>query len=105
MAKGSEKLKRKVLSEHEIRIISRKVRQIIDPILGDHYSRYGLNVEDSIRFQAVATRLREAREACGMDLKAMGKALRVPQYRLRYIEDCNIKRLTSADLNAYIMLA
>jgi len=93
---------RKVLSEHEIRFISRRVREVIGPILGEQSGQYGLNVEDSLRFQAVATRLREAREQRGIDLRAAAKALRAPQYRLRYIEGCNLNELRSSDLHAYI---
>ena len=35
----------------------------------------------------VATHVRERRAKSGMDLKAAAKALRVPQYRLRDIEE------------------
>jgi transcriptional regulator with XRE-family HTH domain len=72
------------------------------PILGELSSHYGLNIEDSIRFQAVATRLREAREKRRMNLKAAAKALGVPQYRLRYIEECRVKNLRSSELHAYV---
>jgi hypothetical protein len=37
-----------------------------------------------------------------MDFKTAAKALRVPQYRLRAIEQCSLKQLRGSDLHAYI---
>jgi hypothetical protein len=70
--------------------------------LGDLSGEYGRDIEDSVRFGAVATRLREARAARGLELKTAAKAVRVPQYRLRYIEECHLRQLRSSELLAYI---
>ncbi len=102
ISKETRSLMRKILSEDEVRLISRRLGRVMSPILGELSNRYALNIEDTIRFQAVATRLREAREHRSMDLKAAAKALGVPQYRLRYIEECRVKNLRSSDLHAYI---
>ena len=102
ISKETRSLKRKLLSEDQVHLISRRLGKIMSPILGELSNRYGLNIEDSIRFQAVASRLREAREDRNMDLKAAAKALGVPQYRLRYIEECRVKNLRSSDLHAYV---
>ena len=101
-SKNRADLMRKILSEDEVRSISRRLGKVIGPILGELSSNHRLNMGDSIRFQAVATRLREAREVRGMDLKAAAKVAHVPQYRLRYIEECNLRMLRSSDLDAYI---
>lgn len=93
---------RKILSEDEVRLISRRLGKVMGPTFGELSSRYGLNIEDTVRFQAVATRLREAREHLGMDLKAAAKALGMPQYRLRDIEGCHLKNLKSSALRRYI---
>ena len=102
ISKETRSLKRKLLSEDQVHLISRRLGKVMSPILGELLNRYGLNIEDSIRFQAVASRLREAREDRNMDLKAAAKALGVPQYRLRYIEECRVKNLRSSDLHAYV---
>ncbi|MGH7848100.1 MAG: helix-turn-helix domain-containing protein [Candidatus Binatia bacterium] len=93
---------RKILSEDEIRLISRRLGKVMSPIFGELSSLYGVNIEDTVRFQAVATRLREAREHRGMDFKAAAKALGIPQYRLRDIEECRLKNLKSSALRRYI---
>jgi hypothetical protein len=101
-SKKSRGLRRKILAEDEVRYVSRRLREVIGPLLGDLSSRYSLDIEGSVRFGAVATRLREAREARGMDLKGAAKAVRIPQYRLRYIEECNLRHLRASELHAYI---
>ena len=93
---------RKILSENEVRLISRRLEKVMSPLLGELSSAYRLNIEDAVRFQAVATRLREAREHRRMDLKAAAKALGIPQYRLRDIEGCHLKNLKSSALRQYI---
>jgi hypothetical protein len=93
---------RKILSEDEVRLISRRLGKIMSPILGELSSQYEPNIEDSIRFQAVATRLREAREHRTMDLKVAAKALGIPQYRLREIEECHLKNLKPSVARRYI---
>ena len=100
--KKTPELRRTILSEGEVRLMTRRVRKVIGPILGELSSGYGIDIEDSVRFGAVAARLREAREGRGMDLKAAAKAMRVPQYRLRYIEKCSVKNVRLSELNAYI---
>jgi Helix-turn-helix domain len=95
-------LMRKILSEDEVHLISRRLGKVVSPIFEELSSHYGLNIEDSIRFQAVATRLREARERRSMDLKAASKALSIPQYRLRDIEGCHLKNLKSPAVRQYI---
>ncbi len=93
---------RKILSENEVRVLTREVGKVIGPILGELSNRYGVELEDTVRFGAVAARLRDARESRGMNLKAAAKALRIPQYRLRYIEECRVKNLRPSELYAYI---
>lgn len=106
MKSASEKktcdLMRKILSEDEVRLLARRLRKVVRPILGELSSHYGHDFEASVRFGAVAHGLRETREARGMDLKTAAKALRVPQYRLRYIEECRLKHPRGSDLHAYI---
>lgn len=101
-SKKSRALTRKILSEGEVRIVTLELEKVLGHMLGELSHRYGFEIEDSVRFGAVANRLREAREARGMDVKAAAKAVRVPQYRLRYIEECSVKNLRASDLRAYI---
>lgn len=102
LEKKTRDLMRKILSEDEVRRLTCGLRNFIGPVLGELSEHYGLDFEASVRFGAVAHRLREAREARGMDLKSAARAVRVPQYRLRYIEQSSLKHLRGSDLHAYI---
>ena len=90
---------RKILSEDEIRLLSRKLRKVMGPVFGEFSRSYGLKIEDSIRFQAVATRLREAREKRGPDRKTVARALRVPDsdvpYRLKDEKKMKLQEVVS----------
>ncbi len=94
----------KFLTDDEVRLIARRVRKVIGPILGKLSADYKIEIENSLRFEAVAARLKHEREQRGMDLKAAAKALRVPQYRLRDIEESRMRNLRPSDLHAYIEL-
>ena len=100
--KKTRSLMRNILPDEDVRSVSRRIQKLMGSTFGELLDHYGLSLEDSIRFQPLATRLREAREGRGIELKAAAKALRIPQYRLRHIEDCHIEQLRSSDLHAYV---
>lgn len=102
LSKKTRGLMRKILSEDEVRLLTRQLRKVMGPIFGGLSSHYGLSIEDTLRFQVVASRLRESREKRGIDLKAVAKIMHVPQYRLREIEECHLTQLKSSVLYAYI---
>ncbi len=81
LSKQTRELMRKIQSEDAVSLLSRLLGELMGPNFGELSSHYGLSIEDTIRFKAVATRLRESREKRGMDLKATAKALHIPQYR------------------------
>lgn len=101
-SKQTRELMRKIQSEDDVDLLSRMLEKLMGPNFGELSSHYGLSIEDSIRFQAVATRLRESREKRGMDLKAAAKALHIPQYQLRQVEGCRVTQLEPSVLYAYI---
>ena len=104
LSKQTRELLRKIQSEDDVSLLSRMLQKVMGPNFGELSSHYGLSIEDTIRFKAVATRLREIREKRGMDLKAAAKALHIPQYRLREIEGCRVTQLKPSVLYAYIDL-
>ncbi len=103
-SKQTRELMRKIQSEDDVSLLSHMLGKLMGPNFGEMSSHYGLSIEDTIRFQAVATRLREGREKCGMDLKSAAKALHIPQYRLREIEGCRVQQLKPSVLHAYMDL-
>jgi transcriptional regulator with XRE-family HTH domain len=100
--KQMRSLMRRILSEEEVQFLTSRVAKATRSISEKFSSRDELELENSIRFQAVATRLRERREKSGMDLKAAAKALGVPRYRLREVEGCRMKNLDASVLHRYV---
>jgi hypothetical protein len=103
LSKDTRNLTRKILSENEVRLISRRLRKAMGSVFEGLPSVYGRDIEDFVRFQAVATRFRETRESRGMKLKVMAEILRVPQYRLQHIEKGDVKNLDPCLLQRYIV--
>jgi hypothetical protein len=93
---------RRILSDEEVQSLTRRLGKAIASISEKFSSPDGPELEDSIRFQAVATHLRERREKSGMDLKAAAKAMGVPRYRLRDVEECRTKNLDASVLHRYV---
>ena len=63
---------------------------------------YSINIEDNVRFISVATRCQEARVKKGINIKETSFVLKIPQYRLKAIENGGVSRIHPNDLNAYI---
>ncbi|MFQ5915728.1 MAG: helix-turn-helix domain-containing protein [Nitrospinota bacterium] len=82
--------------------MSKRLEEFLGQSVVDLMRQYGVNIKDNLRFQSVAVRLREAREERGMSLKAAAAALRVPQYRLRDIEEGRVKQISGHILQAYV---
>ncbi len=65
LSKKAQALRRKILSEDEIRLISQRLKEVMGQPFIDLTEQYGLNLEDNLRFQTVTVRLWEARETVG----------------------------------------
>ena len=77
LSKKAQALRRKILLEDEIRLISQRLREVMGQPFIDLTEQYGLNLEDNLRFQTVTVRLWEAREDRGKSLKDAAAALKV----------------------------
>lgn len=77
LSKKAQALRRKILLEDEIRLISQRLKEVMGQPFIDLTEQYGLNLEDNLRFQTVTVRLWEAREDRGMSLKDAAAALKV----------------------------
>ena len=102
LSKKAQALRRKILLEDEIRLISQRLKEVMGQPFIDLTEQYGLNLEDNLRFQTVTVRLWEVREDRGMSLKNAAAALKVQQYRLRDIEDGRLKNILRDVLINYV---
>jgi len=95
-------LRGKILTAHEVRAVTQRLRKL----LGDSFTALDaasdIRLEAWLRFQAVADRCQDSREGRGEGLKAAAAALRVPQYRLKDIEEGHVNHILRGVLVRYI---
>jgi len=72
------------------------------PNLKEALGKDDINAKDMIRFQFVSEMCRSEREKKGIAFKQIALSLKVPQYRLKYIESSSVKDINAVILESYI---
>jgi hypothetical protein len=91
-------------NDEEVEAMAAKLHATLGPAVVEALEAHGIDVRDQVRFQAVATRCMEAREARQLSLKEAAAGLRVPQYRLRAIEQVRVQDVVVDVLERYTEL-
>lgn len=98
----ARKTSTRILNEEEIRAAAK----LIPKMLGESFARLakerGLRVEDTLRYGSLAARCAEARSERGLSLKEAAAALKVPQYRVKAIEQGHLSSVQPDVLRRYI---
>lgn len=81
--------------------ITDKIVEVM-PNLKDVLDKYDISPKDMIRFQMVSEMCRSQREKKGFTFKQVALSLKVPQYRLKYIESSSVKHISVDILENYI---
>ncbi len=93
--------KKKFIDAEMAGYIADKVVEIM-PNLKEMAGKYDINMKDMIRFQLVSEKCRSEREKRGLAFKQIALSLKVPQYRLKYIESSSVKNINADILKRYI---
>lgn len=93
-----------ILNNDELAILTNGIHQVLGESVTRAVEAYGLDVEALLRFMPVAERCRIARARKDLSLKDAARALRVPQYRLKDIEENRVGAVDQAVLVLYIEL-
>lgn len=80
------KKKTQILTEDEVQELSRRLTELLPPKVVAYSQDHGITTETTIRMSSLAARFEEARVARGQSIKEVAAQLRVPQYRLRAVE-------------------
>ncbi len=104
LSKEARSLRRKVLSDGEARLMAQRLKEVMGQPFVDLMERYEIDVEANLRFMSVASRVQEVRQKKKLDLKEAAAALKVPQYRLRDIEQGRLKHIVADILLQYVHL-
>jgi transcriptional regulator with XRE-family HTH domain len=91
-----------ILTDAEVSTLVRGVRSVFGDGFGALVKSYGIDVEEEVRFTAVAKRCVEERAARGWSLKEVARQLKVAQYRLRDIEAGHVRSVDPEVLHAYV---
>ena len=81
--------------------ITDKIVEVM-PNLKEALGKYDINPKDMVRFQMVSEICRSEREKKGITFKQIALSLKVPQYRLKYIESSSVKNINAVILESYI---
>jgi len=81
--------------------ITDKIVEVM-PNLKDVLDKYDIRPKDLLRFQLVSEMCRSQREKKGLNFKQVALSLKVPQYRLKYIESSSMKNMSRDILESYI---
>jgi hypothetical protein len=81
--------------------ITDKIVEVM-PNLKDALTKYDINPKDMLRFQIVSEMCRSQREKRNLTFKQIALSLKVPQYRLKYIESSSVKYISTDILENYI---
>ena len=93
-----------ILNNDELAILANGIHQVLGESVTVAVEAYGLDVEAILRFMPVAERCRIARARKDLSLKNAARALRVPQYRLKDIEENRVGAVDQAVLVLYVEL-
>jgi hypothetical protein len=93
-----------ILNNDELAILANGIHQVLGESVTLAVEAYGLDVEAILRFMPVAEKCRIARTRKDLSLKDAARALRVPQYRLKDIEENRVGAVDQAVLVLYIEL-
>lgn len=81
--------------------ITDKIVEVM-PNLKDVLDKYDIRPKDMIRFQVVSGMCRSQREKKGLNFKQIALSLKVPRYRLKYIESSSAKHISADILESYV---
>lgn len=93
-----------ILSEPEVQVVIEGVGVVFrdwfkPPVVGP---QFGSDLEDIVRFSSLGRRCAERRAELGRTVKDVALELKVPQYRLKAIENGHVKDVVPDVLGAYV---
>ena len=92
----------KILSETEVKLADDAVKKLLGEDILEYAQKAGIKIEDTIRFHSVASKCREQRKSLQLTLKDVSLKLKVPQYKLRFIEKGSIRNIDPKILFQYL---
>ena len=96
--------KTQILTEDEVQELSRRLTELLPPRVVAYSHDHGITTETTIRMSSLAARFEGARVARGQSIKEVASQLRVPQYRIRAVEQGHTSDIVPEILAKYSAL-
>jgi len=93
-----------ILTDKQIKQLVKAAPLVFGPDMCDQMKSFGVNFEEVIRLSSLGAKCQEAREGLGLTIKKVAVQLRVPQYRLKSIEERHGTEILPNVLEKYIKL-
>lgn len=94
----------KILTPQEIRLVARRVKAMLPPKIFQSSRSRSRSVEDILRIGSLSKRCQIEREQLGLTVKQVATQLRVPQYRVKAIDEGRIGEIQKEVLERYLIL-
>lgn len=91
-----------ILDPEQVEKMASAVRRLLGPTLLAQLPNAALDLENGIRFRAVAASCRQERERRGLTLKQMAVQVKLPQYRIKAVEEGSLTSIRSSALKKQI---
>jgi hypothetical protein len=93
--------KTSILTDEEVALIEQELCLALGPDTLELVESLGLVVGDTVRWGSLRARCEEERETRGLTLKDISSDLKIPQYRLRAIEQGTLRELKTQFAHRY----
>ena len=93
---------RAILSDEIVAAVVAQMPKVFGDSFNQLFNGREADIENNLRFRAVAVRCLEARETAGLNLKAASLALKIPQYKLKDIESGSLWRIDPNIFHRYL---
>lgn len=93
-----------ILTDAQVKLICKEMERAFGLALPEQTKGHSLDMEWTVRFMAVSSRIKERRGALGLSIQKIARLLKVPQYRLKAIEAGHRREILPEVLDAYLDL-
>jgi len=95
---GSKNL---VIDDQTAQAVVKRMLEVM-PELSMFMREGDVNTKFFIRFQPLSERIKTAREKSNLTIKQVAQQLKFPQYKIKYIEDADVKHIHPDILKKYV---
>jgi hypothetical protein len=91
----------RILSEDEVAQTTKALLKLLREEFPSIQPGFLSSVEDTVRMQSLHSRFRQARELMSLTFKEVATHLKVPQYRLKAVEEGSLSEIDSTAFTKY----